>query len=308
MPGARNGCPSPAREEAATRKAAVDACTFGTHSGAGKAPVGKLFWVTRIDEPFAHQPLSTPAPAAASGVGGDRDVLRRFLQAAAHELRTPVTTLKGTAQLARRRLAKGDVDPARLDRALETIDAEADRLSRLINQLLEAARIADGDLDFGESAVDIELLVTSILRKLPPSLAGTRVELRAPGERVLVQGDSEHLLLAVSSLIENAARYAPGEPLIIDLAPSWEGETEGPLQSGPMVALSVITPMPGVPRADMDLLVDRVQAEQHAASAGAGIGLFLCRQIVELHGGRVETARVDGGTRMTALLPASRLA
>ena len=225
-------------------------------------------------------------------------VLHGILSAAAHEIRTPVASLKGTTQLALRRLQRGQADPEQLARALRLVDAEADRITRLLAQLLEAASIARGTGTVRRAEVDVCGVAARVVAELRAGAAAPPIDLSVPEGDVLLTGDEARLRLALGAVIESAGRYAPGERIDVRL--------EHLAGAGAAQARILVTAAgPGMPREDVQL----VFGERWDAIAGVGraaaLGLFVARRIIEMHGGQVSVEQpAEGGTRFLLVLPA----
>ncbi len=223
--------------------------------------------------------------------------LQSFLHAAVHELRTPVTTLKGTAQLARRRLERGEVDAARLARAMRVIDEQTDRLTRLLAQLIEAASIARGQTVLVRADMDVREVVQEVVQEVqadvtapPVALAEAAGAAGAAGPLV-INADAKKLKLALMALVESVARYAPGEPISVELGVV----TPGPDSAGAGAQVTIRSAGPGIPAEDRDLLVGDPRRVVAGLGRAAGLGLYLCRQVVSLHGGRISLGTHGAG-------------
>jgi signal transduction histidine kinase len=219
-----------------------------------------------------------------------------FLAASAHELKTPITNLRGYAQLTMRRLER-EAPPGheRVRRALRTIDLQSGRLARLVQQLLDVASIDAGQLRLHRRETDLVPLVRGGVEGIQ---AGTRrhtLTLHAPPSiRALV--DPERIESVVANLLDNAVKFGPpGTPVEVELATP-EPDT---------VRLSVRDYGPGIPPELRAQLFNRFfQAQTGRPFAGLGLGLYYSRHIVELHGGRIWAEfPEDGGSRFVVELP-----
>ncbi|MBA3471009.1 MAG: PAS domain-containing protein [Herpetosiphonaceae bacterium] len=133
-------------------------------------------------------------------------VLRdQFFSVAAHELRTPLTTLLGTIQVLNRRLLRGGSSDERTERTFTTISAQGQRLARLINTLLDVARINQGHLLLELAPVDLGALVTRVIDDLRITLGRRVIEVRIPAEACLMMGDSLRLEQVLVNLVQNAS-------------------------------------------------------------------------------------------------------
>jgi signal transduction histidine kinase len=220
-----------------------------------------------------------------------------FLSIAAHELRTPIASLSGQAQLLERRLRRDGV--LNLDRAgppIQAIVRQSRRLSQLITQLLELAR-----LDAGKLAIQTELV------ELEPLIEAAVVDARGRSEQhiITIEGpvpgqvvvDPIRLEQVLGNLLDNAIKYSPeGGPIEVGVAQSRADRVE----------ISVRDYGLGIPPDRRDRLFERYyQAHGEGFASGMGLGLYVSRQIVSLHDGdlRAEFPE-DGGTRFVVGLPA----
>lgn len=215
----------------------------------------------------------------------------------AHELRSPLTGIKGfTATL----LSKWDQfsdDQRQL--MLETVDADADRLSRLITELLDAARIDSGRMTLKREPVRMDALVSRVLRRLPAGEDAQFADVvSAEGEVQAVFADADRLVQVVMNLVENAMRHGHGLVAVTIANEERDGD--------PGVRMSFIDHGPGIAEDARDRIFSRFW--RAGPGAGSGLGLFIVRGIVELHGGTVTVshATVDEqnpGTDITAWIP-----
>jgi len=222
-----------------------------------------------------------------------------FLSVAAHELRTPLTSLRGYAQLLVRDFErKGAVDPERGRRSATTIMLQADKLSRLVDQLLNVSAIQFGKLVIERRPTDLSRLVRDAAEAIGTQLRGRRLAVHAPAE-LLAMVDPLRLEQVVANLLDNAVRYSDEGGLIeVALSVADEGTA----------ALTVRDYGPGITREDRRHIFDRFyQGRGRGAltdQAGMGLGLFISREIVRLHGGRVAAEfPPDGGARFVVSLP-----
>ena len=198
-------------------------------------------------------------------------VQREFTADAAHELRTPLTILR--ARLA----AIRDVD---LRRELE---ADSDRMARIIGQLLDVAELESFVPDPGE-VTDLLALGAEVVEYIAPMALsrGRRLALTGVTRPVWVQGDSQVLFQAVRNLVENALSHTPSGATV---------EVKVDAQG----VLRVLDRGPGVPPSDRELVFQRFWRRDRSKSGGAGLGLSIVKRIVEAHGGEVSVQGRSGG-------------
>jgi PAS domain S-box-containing protein len=220
-----------------------------------------------------------------------------FLSTAAHELKTPVTSLRGFAELLQRGVERGQaLDPARAQRAILTINRQAQNLSRLVTQLLETSRLDVDRLALGREPEDLTGLVGRAVEQAQFQTDQHQVVFTAPPAAIGASIDAFRFEQVVTNLLDNAIKYSPdGGRIEVDLvqqAPGW-------------ARLSVRDEGIGIPLEQQEQIFERYY-QAHAAShrSGLGLGLYLSRQIVERHGGRIwAEAAAGGGTRFVVELP-----
>ena len=223
-----------------------------------------------------------------------------FLSVAAHELKTPMTSLRGYAQLLARELERGQVShPERARRAATTIQIQSDKLARLVAQLLDVSRLQSGKLIVEPRPTDLTDLIREIVEQARTQLKDHTIVARLPGE-LWVSIDPLRIEQVITNLIDNAIKYSP-EGGRIDVGLRCDQATE-------TASVVVRDRGVGVPAEHRAHIFDRFY-QAHAGGpltsmAGMGLGLYISRQIVELHGGSIEAEFPDdGGTRFVVTLP-----
>ena len=219
-----------------------------------------------------------------------------FLSVAAHELKTPMTSLRGYAQLLLRRFRRqGAFDPDLFQGALRTIDEQSDKLTRLVGQLLDISRIEAGRLTLERRVIDLAALAQGVVGTTRTTTGRRAIHLHAPATAPALV-DSLRLEQVLTNLLGNAVKYSPDDSPI---------EVEVSLPEPDRVRLSVRDRGLGIPVEHRPRIFDRFyQAHAGGAYAGLGLGLYISRQIVELHGGSIEAEfPPDGGTRLIVSLP-----
>ncbi|MFN8636786.1 MAG: ATP-binding protein [Chloroflexota bacterium] len=222
-----------------------------------------------------------------------------FLSIASHELRTPVTGIKGYAQFLLRAQERNRLESARLGRALRAIDEATDRLTTLTQDLLDVSRIRLGQLPLRIQELDLAELVRRVgyrfSDQLPPEVE-LILDLRSPVPSL--QGDADRLEQVISNLLENAIKYSPEGGMV-------RVEME---RASDEIVLQVHDQGIGLPAGSAEAIFRPFGRAQNAAQRnlpGMGLGLYICRNIVERHGGRV-TASSPGeglGTTIRISLP-----
>jgi signal transduction histidine kinase len=227
------------------------------------------------------------------------DALRlrnEFLSIAAHELKTPLTGLAGRAQLTLRYLRRTDeLDSGRVVRALESITEQADKLTRLLNQLLDVSRFESGKLLLERQLSDLTTLLRQIVADVRPTTSQHTLSLAVPSS-LLASIDPLRLEQVVRNLLDNAIKYSPnGGPIDVELRQTHDGNVE----------LSITDCGIGIPEEQRGQIFERFyQVHGNGHASGLGLGLFVSRQIVELHGGQIHAESPPaGGTRFVVQLP-----
>lgn len=219
-----------------------------------------------------------------------------FLSIAAHELKTPMTSLKTAVQLLLRRAQRpGNSLPADIERSIMTIGGQTDKLARLTDQLLSTVRLEANRLPIDRQHTDVAELVRSVVARFQDQTTRYRLVLTAP-EELWADIDPLRLEQVVSNLLENAIKFnGQSERIEIDLSQPHSRR----------IQLSVRDYGLGVPEEKRPYLFDRFyQARSEHARTGLGLGLYISRQIIEQHGGMI-TAEFpnDAGARFVVVLP-----
>jgi len=210
------------------------------------------------------------------------DLEEHFLSMASHELKTPMTTIRGEAQLILRRLERQkelSSELAIIRAALEKIDGQTRRLNAIVDDLLDLDTIRAGKIelrlrpcnliDICRDAVEVERLLTSRV-----------IELEMPMVPVTLKADSERLNQVVVNLVDNALKYSPEDTAVkVSIG-----------QYDDIALLRVHDAGPGIPEEQQTLIFEpfyRVTNVQSSWKSGLGLGLAICKDIVERHGGHI---------------------
>lgn len=217
-----------------------------------------------------------------------------FLSIAAHELKTPMTSLLLQIQLLTRRVSRRDsLEPASISRVLGQVEDQAHKLSELVNQLLDVSRVTNGRLALSPTPTDVVALVTNVVERLRSIVPHRSFVVHAPDHFVALV-DPLRLEQVIINLLDNAVKHGQDGPIEVTVA-----------LSPSLVRIVVRDFGPGVPEARRAKLFERFyQADIHNAQAGMGLGLYISKQIVRLHGGELTVEFPgDGGSQFIVSLP-----
>jgi two-component system sensor histidine kinase KdpD len=210
------------------------------------------------------------------------DRLRRSLVGAvSHDLRTPLATIK--VAVSSMRDPGVDLAPVARSELLGLVEAQADRLDRLVTNLLDMTRIQAGALEPRHQAVEVAAILDDALGALGPSNAPALLQAEIPADLPLVDVDRVLVGQALANLLENAVRFAPvGTPVTVRAAATENG-----------VRISVSDKGPGVPRSDREGLFEMFSRRD--GGGRAGLGLAIAKAFVEAHGERIWFQEVPSG-------------
>ena len=216
-----------------------------------------------------------------------------LLSALSHDLRTPLTVLFGNLDA----LATRADLPADTSSTLALMRSEAHRLDRMMENLLDMARLQTGAIHLRRDWQSIPELLGACLRVVTPWLAGHPVELRLPSDLPLVAADAVLLERVFHNLLENAAKYSPPDtPIIVSV--------EAPLATPAWLQVAFANAGQGFPPDRLEAVFDLFErGNGESAQPGSGVGLGLCRSIVEAHGGKISARNVPGGCVVAFTLP-----
>jgi two-component system, OmpR family, sensor histidine kinase KdpD len=272
--------------------------------GAGKEPVNTrtaFFWT------FLDQATSVIERARLRRESMRIELLQRtdalraaLLSSVSHDLRTPLSSIKAAASS----LLQEDVQWSEEERrsfAL-AIESEADRLNRFVGNLLDMTRIEGGALKPEKEWYPIDELIHDVLGHMQLSLQGRDVRTSIPENLPPVELDYLQMDQVLTNLLENAVRYTPPESPIEISAQAIDGEMQ----------VSVADRGPGIPPADQERIFDKfyrvMGTESKKNISGSGLGLAVCRGLVEAHSGRIWAEnRPGGGTVFRFTLPVRKM-
>jgi signal transduction histidine kinase len=226
-----------------------------------------------------------------------RQVQTDFVANVSHELRTPLTAVKGTVET----LRDGAVDdPQVRDRFLGTVEAETDRLIRLVNDLLVLSRADSEALNLQREAVDLAQLAHATVRKLAPQAEARSLVLQVDVNSNVprVQADADRIEQVLINLLDNAVKYSqPGGTVTVRVLGG----------KGRSVQVQVQDEGIGIPAEELARIGERFYRADRArsrAEGGSGLGLAIARVLVEAHGGQLWLESEEGrGTLVSFILP-----
>lgn len=215
-----------------------------------------------------------------------------LLAALSHDLRTPLTVLVGLAESLT--LTKPPLSPAQLETS-QAIQDEARRMTALVSNLLDMARIESGEVKLNLAWQPLEEVVGSALSAMHGSLLRHEVEVRVARDLPLVRFDALLIERVLVNLLENASKYTPPGSKV----------TVAAEVIGDHLSVSVSDNGPGLPAGREEAVFQKfTRGVRESATPGVGLGLAICRAIVESHQGRIVGAsRPGGGARFTFTLP-----
>ena len=269
-----------------------------------------ILWRESFDLVFGVIILSISAASVVGGILATALVRRSarrageqsdFVSSVSHELKTPLTSIRMYAET----LQEGRLtDEAERQECLQHIIHESERLTALIERLLDVRRMAESADVFVREPVHVPELVDAAVRSQVPQLKERGVALRVELEDDLppLDGDREALVTALANLVQNAVRYG-GEKGIVRVRARRDGRT---------LLIAVEDEGPGIPRRAMRRIFERFYRVDRdkgrtPAPGGVGLGLAIVKQIAEGHGGEVDVKSEEGkGSVFTMRLPLSR--
>jgi signal transduction histidine kinase len=212
------------------------------------------------------------------------DQQRFFVEAAAHDLKGPLTTIKGQSQLMRRRLQRNAGGaPSSLTGGLDAIDDATDKAILLIHELLDAAHLRAGRaLDLDRHLVDLVDIARAVATDLARTTNNHSIRVEAGSDQVVILGDSIRIERVVGNLITNAIKYSPdGGEILVTVA-------RDDSDPQPWATVTVKDQGVGIPTIDLPHIFERYRRGSNVgAIGGAGVGLAGVRQIIEQHDGTV---------------------
>lgn len=216
-----------------------------------------------------------------------------FVSTITHELRTPLGFIKGyTTTLLRK---DTQWSPEEQHEFLTIIDQEADHLQELIGNLLDSARLQSGHLQINKGTIQLDSLIRGEAERVAIHNPGFTCRIAAPAGIPPLQGDPTRLAQVFGNLFINATKYAPGSPVEVSIR-----------AEGKLCTISIKDKGPGIPHRYLGHIFDRFfrNPESSLATSGTGLGLYICRKIIQAHQGTIEAESQPGeGTSFIIHLP-----
>lgn len=251
------------------------------------------FITTHVSQLFEHKRLVTKI----ASLEADRRLARMqddFIAMVSHELKTPLGFIKGYTTTLLRKDTEWEKDTQQ--EFLEIIDEEADRLSELIENMLDSYRLKSGTIKMDPKITPLEPFFHSILDRLSSQETNLDIHFEIVPPEISIRADSKRLAQVVDNIISNASKYAPNSTLSIQ---AYQKESS--------VNISISDNGPGIPPEHLDHLFNRFYRvpERSAGVRGTGLGLFICKQIIEAHEGSISVeSKLNEGTKFHIILPA----
>ncbi|MCY3811485.1 MAG: response regulator [Gammaproteobacteria bacterium] len=217
-----------------------------------------------------------------------------FLSLVSHELRAPLSAIKGAAATV---LGSGPQDPIEMREFFRIVDEQADHMRALIADLLDAGRVETGTLSVAAEPTGVADLVDRARKTFMNAGGRHALQIDLPPDIPAVMADRGRILQVLNNLLANAARHSPASSTL-RVAAALEGA---------LVAITVSDEGVGLPPDGLaQLFRKHAPAPDAGPKGGTGLGLVICKGLVEAHGGRIraESAGVGQGTRVTFTLPA----
>jgi signal transduction histidine kinase/putative methionine-R-sulfoxide reductase with GAF domain len=242
------------------------------------------------------------AVAVFDDVSGEEELRRQreqFLAAAAHDLKTPLTTIQGLVQLLGRQLGRLDLpQPERFGATMHSIESGTRKMNALIEELLDLTRLdTTGALTLNRAPVDLGKLAQAVLDVYSASADNHRLVLDAPAEPLVGHWDEARLERVISNLIGNAIKYSPeGGEVLLRVGKEAQG----------WARVTVADHGIGIPDSDVERVFERFQRGSNVPGSlsGSGVGLSYVRQLVLQHGGAISVqSKLGAGTTFTFTLP-----
>ncbi len=221
------------------------------------------------------------------------ELTRGFISNVSHEFKTPMTTIGGFVD----GMIDGTIPPDQHDKYLRIIAEETRRLSRMVNRMLDAAKIQSGELLLAPAPFDFSEMTSQIILSFEQKIEKKRLDVACElDDRLMVMGDRDHLYRVVYNLVDNAVKFInEGGRLTLRAHPE-----------GTFCAFSISNTGAGISAEELPHVFDRFYKADRSRSldkTGAGLGLYIVKNIINLHGGEISVRSDDGETEFSFTLP-----
>ena len=254
---------------------------------------GVMLVVAFVISHLTQRVRSQSEAARRASLAAQTEELRNaLLSSVSHDLRTPLAVITGaTSALLSERTPQ---DEASRQALLGTVHREAERLNRLVRNLLDMARLEAGGLRIRKEPQPLEEVVGAAIHHLDDRLRGRDLEMKIPMHLPLVAIDAVLMEQVIVNLLENATKYTPpGSPIEFSA-----------IASRREVMIEIADRGPGVAKQDTERVFEKFYRAPNGEGGGVGLGLAICRGIVQGHGGRIwVTERAGGGAAFRLTLP-----
>jgi len=260
----------------------------------------------RRDVELSYSPILSGRGDILGSIIGARDITARkaaeelqntFLSVVSHELQTPIAIIKGYAGFLADETT--EMKPEQVREKMQIIEEESERLSKLVDNLLYASRIQAGGIELERIPVDLSNLIRRVVQKMGLVSKQHKLAVNLPEELPTVVADYDKIQEVLVNLLENAVKYSPaGGQISVDAEPT-----------SSEVIIGVTDQGSGVPEGERQRIFDRfsrLDSRYVRERKGAGLGLYICKAIVEAHGGRIwveAAAGTHNGSRFCFTLP-----
>lgn len=262
--------------------------------GSGRVAAGDYDVRVPVSGANEVRELASSFNSMTAAVRGSQQTTREFLANISHELKTPLTSIRGYSQA----LLDGTADDEEArERAVRVIDGESRRVLYLVEELLDLSRLESGQIEMRIESIDVSELFARVTEIFALRSQDTDIVLRTrPSTVSRVRGDFDRLEQVLGNLLDNAFRH------------THSGYIELAAQQRPgIIEISVEDTGEGIRPEDIEKVFDRFYQAEARSGSGTGLGLAISREIVRAHGGEIRAEnRPEGGTRISLQLPVDR--
>jgi len=222
-----------------------------------------------------------------------------FISIVSHELRTPLTSIKSFAEI-----LDDEIDDADAKRCLRIINEEADRLNRLINDILDLQKIDAGRMVWRDEKVNLVDIARAALESFSGAYQAKNItlEFHAAEQNLLADVDSDKIRQILANLLSNALKFTPAGTVALRLTRIWDSRSQLPY-----LQIAVADSGPGLAASQLHRIFEQfyqVENDQSRKIQGTGLGLSICKQIVDHYGGRIwAESEVGKGATISFILP-----